>query len=161
MNSNEKQQSGLFITVCKYSIILPLFLLTLLSRTNTEEAVPDSAPSTYHAGYIYATSHTTARDRGRLSSTRADSASCERYERRVICCNLSQPLSDMGPGCPVHSIFSDSMGGIGAYSTGVISIPPYAEEQVEWYPRGGTADEVRIVVDRKVCLFGSCLIKPY
>jgi hypothetical protein len=34
---------------------------------------------------------------------------------------------------------------------GVVSIPPYAEEQVEWYPRGGRSDEVRIVVDRKVC----------
>lgn len=47
------------------------------------------------------------------------------------------------------------MGGIGAHSTGVVSIPPYAGEQVEWYPRGGTSDEVRIVVDRKVCLLGS------
>lgn len=53
------------------------------------------------------------------------------------------------------------MGGIGAYSTGVVSIPPYAEERVEWYPRGGTSDEVRIVVDRKVCLFETLLAKPF
>ena len=53
------------------------------------------------------------------------------------------------------------MGGIGAYSNGVVSIPPYAEGQVEWYPRGGTSDEVRIVIDRKVCLFGSFLVQPH
>jgi len=52
----------------------------------------------------------------------------------------------------VHSIFVDTLGGIGGYSAGVASVPPYAEEQVEWYPRGGRSDEVRIVVDRKVCL---------
>lgn len=57
---------------------------------------------------------------------------------------------DLGPGCPVYSIFLDSVGGIGAHSTGVMSIPPHAEEQVEWYSRGGRSDEVRIVVDRKV-----------
>ena len=36
---------------------------------------------------------------------------------------------------------------------GVVSVPPYAEEQVEWHPRGGGSDEVRIIVDRKVCSF--------
>jgi len=50
----------------------------------------------------------------------------------------------------VYSIFVDSMGGIGAHSTGVVSVPPYTEEQVEWYPRGGRSDEIRIIVDRKV-----------
>src|SRR5882762_2424934 len=79
-------------------------------------------------------------------ATRGTSRKCLLY--------LALTPSDLGPGCPVHSIFLDSMGGIGAYSTGVVSIPPYAEEQVEWYPRGGTSDEVRIIVDRKVCLFG-------
>ena len=45
------------------------------------------------------------------------------------------------------------MGGIGTYSIGVISIPPHAEEQVEWYSQGERSDELRIVVDRKVCRF--------
>ena len=60
----------------------------------------------------------------------------------------------------MHSIFVDSMGSIGAYSAGVVSVPPYAEEQVEWYPRGERSDEVRIVVDRKVCLFGDFVSRP-
>jgi len=53
----------------------------------------------------------------------------------------------------VHSLFVDSVGGIGACSTGVVSVPPYTEEQVEWYSRGGRSDEVRIIADRKVCAF--------
>ena len=34
---------------------------------------------------------------------------------------------------------------------GVVSVPPYMEEQVEWYSQGGRSDEVRIIADRKVC----------
>jgi hypothetical protein len=78
-----------------------------------------------------------------------------------ICCAMFQPLSDLGPECPVHSIFLDSVGGIRAYSAGVASVPPYTEEQVEWYLRGGKSDEVRIIADRKVCLFGSFHVGSY
>lgn len=42
------------------------------------------------------------------------------------------------------------MAGIGACPIGAVSVPPYAEEQVEWYPRNGGSDEIRVVVDRKV-----------
>ena len=77
-----------------------------------------------------------------------------------VCCVLFQPLSDLGPGCPVHSIFLDSVGGVGAHSAGVVSTPPHAEEQVEWYSRGGRLDEVRIVADRKVCHFKDRPVRP-
>ena len=77
-----------------------------------------------------------------------------------MCCALFQPISDLGVGFPVYSIFVDPMGGTGAYSTGAVSVPPYAEEQVEWHPRGGGSDEVRVVVDRKVCPFRGCVVTP-
>lgn len=68
-----------------------------------------------------------------------------------ICHASCKPLSDLGVRCPVRSIFVDSVGGIGAYSMGVVSIPPYMEEQVEWYSLGGRSDEVRVIADRRVC----------
>ena len=42
---------------------------------------------------------------------------------------------------------------------GVVSVPPYTEEQVEWYPRGGRSDEVRIIADRKVFTFRGFVVK--
>lgn len=69
-------------------------------------------------------------------------------------------LSDLGAGFPVHSLFVDSVGGIGACSMGVASVPPYTEEQVEWYSRGGRSDEVRIIVDRKVRTFRGSFVEP-
>lgn len=78
-----------------------------------------------------------------------------------IYCAMFQPLLDLGVGCPVHSVFVDSVGGIGAYSTGVVSVPSYTEEQVEWYPGGGRSDEVRIIADRKVCTFRGFSVEIY
>lgn len=156
----EREATVGIIHNCTRKSRYPLYVyLTPLSWADTKEAVSVSAPSAHHAGHIYATSHITARNRRGLSSARTDQTSFERYEQETSTVPHSNPSSDLGPGNPTRSIFLDSMGSIGAHSNGVVSIPPFAEEQVEWYPRGGMSDEVRIVVDRKVCLHQGSFIE--
>ena len=60
----------------------------------------------------------------------------------------------------MYSLFIDSVGSIGACRMGVVSVPPYTEEQVEWYSRGGRSDEVRTIADRKVCTFRGSVVEP-
>ena len=107
-------------------------------------------PNALYRGHIrYLSCYSEGSSRITVYWSRVDEVQKVRPEsiRRASC----KPLSDLGAGCPVHSIFVDSVGGIGAHSMGVVSVPPYMEEQVEWYSLGGRSDEVRIIADRKVC----------
>ena len=148
----EREATVGIIHNCEYMTppVTMLFLSVFQSDKHPRNCSKFHTPSALFRGHIRCLS-CYSKELSRIIVYWSRAGRVQKVRSESICHTSFKPLSDLGAGCPVHSIFVDSVGGIGAYPMGVVSVPPYMEEQVEWYSQGGRSDEVRIIADRKVC----------